>query len=574
MRAQYPGSSRLSDEELTIFVSALAERFPPGTFIPLWANRFVKRWRDGRIHADPNLRLPSRDPSEATVGPNIDITSSPTSVFSESFIAVDRSNPQRIIAGANQISGDAQMLFWSHDGGTTWTTELMALGGKSFHSDPGLAWDSRGDGYATAIGCDISDCEIQIVKTLDGGQTWSGPDVVHASPSNDKPLVAANDQPGTMCQDVVCVAWNDIIGVSMELHVACSPGGNGPWAPNDLIIEQDQLIGAVPAFGPDGELVVAWANIRKQTIDFARSDDCGQSFSMPLSIGTTLTSFDMGITPMCSRRALIYPAIDVDRSSNPTTRGNMYAVWLDAEPGGNCPFSGCPASCVGDVVFSRSTDGGASWSPQTIVHSNLPGVDQFNPWLAVNDSDGSVHVMWYDTRADPSRDRTEVYYRTSIDGGMSWLSEERVSAGQTDETASGADQANQYGDYNGLAAFQCSSYPIWTDRSAGRGEQIFTARVSDGAGAPPPDIVNTLRGVKNPVGDPDFTWDDVNSNEEDYSVYRGVEKDPVTFPPVRIGQSGGPDATFYTDMGTPTATGIWYYKIRASGPCGIELSTW
>ena len=62
--------------------------------------------------------------------------------------------------------------------------------------------------------------------------------------------------------------------------------------------------------------------------------------------------------------------------------------------------------------------------------------------------------------------------------------------------------------------------------------------------------------------------------EEDYRVYRGTEKDPVTFPPGLVGLSGGPDVTTYTDAGSPVAPGMWIYKVRGVGACGAELATW
>ena len=52
----------------------------------------------------------------------------------------------------------------------------------------------------------------------------------------------------------------------------------------------------------------------------------------------------------------------------------------------------------------------------------------------------------------------------------------------TDETAPGADSGNQYGDYEGIAAFKGVARPVWTDRRASLdpslGEEVFTATVT------------------------------------------------------------------------------------------------
>ncbi|MCK5058825.1 MAG: hypothetical protein KAT34_19410, partial [Candidatus Aminicenantes bacterium] len=81
---------------------------------------------------------PSRTMS---VGTNVNLTNL-NERNSESFIAVDYSNPQNLIAGSNNISGSGrQKQFWSTDGGTTWSsTELPLAAGTDFQSDPAVAW--------------------------------------------------------------------------------------------------------------------------------------------------------------------------------------------------------------------------------------------------------------------------------------------------------------------------------------------------------------------------------------------------------------------------------------------------
>jgi len=53
-----------------------------------------------------------------------------------------------------------------------------------------------------------------------------------------------------------------------------------------------------------------------------------------------------------------------------------------------------------DIFLSRSTDGGATWSPPLRVNDDPARVanDQFNQWLAVDPSNGSVNLSWNDTR--------------------------------------------------------------------------------------------------------------------------------------------------------------------------------
>jgi hypothetical protein len=73
------------------------------------------------------------------------------------------------------------------------------------------------------------------------------------------------------------------------------------------------------------------------------------------------------------------------------------------------------------VLFTRSTDGGSSWSAQVRVNDgplNL-NVDHFFPALSV-DRDGKLYSLFYDRRTDPRNFRIDAYLATSEDGGLTW----------------------------------------------------------------------------------------------------------------------------------------------------------
>jgi hypothetical protein len=64
---------------------------------------------------------------------------------------------------------------------------------------------------------------------------------------------------------------------------------------------------------------------------------------------------------------------------------------------------------------------------------------------------------------------------SSSDNGTTWTAATQVTNGQTDESTSGADLGNQYGDYNGLTGYRGIFLPTWTDRRGGGTEEIWTA---------------------------------------------------------------------------------------------------
>lgn len=73
-----------------------------------------------------------------------------------------------------------------------------------------------------------------------------------------------------------------------------------------------------------------------------------------------------------------------------------------------------------DVLFSRSDDGGARWSPPQRLGTSAGG--QFLPGIGVA-PDGRVDVAYYDRSRDPDDVLAEVVLASSTDGGGSFVSE-------------------------------------------------------------------------------------------------------------------------------------------------------
>src|SRR5205085_5635843 len=104
--------------------------------------------------------------------------------------------------------------------------------------------------------------------------------------------------------------------------------------------------------------------------------------------------------------------------------------------------------------------------------------DQFNPFLAVDETNGTIGAIYYDTVADSGRLKVDVYYQMSSDGGATWQPAVKVTTAMTDETVAGADSGNQFGDYNSLSGFGNAFFPSWTDRRNNAKEEIWTAKVT------------------------------------------------------------------------------------------------
>jgi hypothetical protein len=118
-----------------------------------------------------------------------------------------------------------------------------------------------------------------------------------------------------------------------------------------------------------------------------------------------------------------HPSIGVD----PDNRDTVYAVWNDGR--WEVSFAQCGTGGKhSDIAFSRSTDGGQTWTQAVRINDDAlaNGVDQFLPTMAVHE-DGTIGVTWYDRRYDPAGNLFDLVYTQSTDGGATWSPNVRVS---------------------------------------------------------------------------------------------------------------------------------------------------
>jgi uncharacterized repeat protein (TIGR01451 family) len=147
-------------------------------------------------------------------------------------------------------------------------------------------------------------------------------------------------------------------------------------------------------------------------------------------------------------------------ATHPTNPSLVYAVWAESGPGAD----------DADVMFSRSTDRGESWSAPVRVNvdANPPGdySSQFWPTMAVDPVDGDINIIWYSDENDPNRtDATpliDLYFTRSSDDGVSFDTPIRV-------TGASSRPGGFFGDYLGIDAYGGVAHPIWVDTTFGTG---------------------------------------------------------------------------------------------------------
>jgi hypothetical protein len=162
------------------------------------------------------------------------------------------------------------------------------------------------------------------------------------------------------------------------------------------------------AFDSRHRLWVAW--VEGQHVVVAHSDDRGHTLSAPVVVNA--------MPEPIYTSAENLPKI----AASPDAR-TVYVTWsmpLDQ------PYTGM-------VRFSRSTDGGATWSvPVTVHHDREPITHRFDSLIV--DAQGRIFVAWIDRRDKAAAKRDgkpydglAVYYAVSSDGGQSFAPERKIA---------------------------------------------------------------------------------------------------------------------------------------------------
>ncbi len=412
------------------------------------------------------------------VGPNVSIVNLPRDRQQvEPTIAVHPWNSNIIVAGAQDYrlksSGGHRWngYYRSMDGGYTWTQSLLpgfpgdnssqglASPLRRFNatSDPVIAFDRNSNVYYAGIafnitGTSASSLTAFVARYVNDGANYTGTTLVGGVTVADKPWIAVDDTGGPNDGNVY-LAFDGTIGNMFATVFARSVDGGATFS-TPFFVPADGS-GELPGItvSPSGDVFVS-----TPTFDPVTGQDLHRiRVSKLTNGGTTLTQTIVAADPVTSLpsplpgnsfRTITIPQIAAD------SRG-LYLVWDDFRSGD------------ADVLVSRSTDGGSTWTSPLRVNDVSTG-QQFLPTVAT--SGGIVSIAWYDSRLNTGTTITalDVFYTQSTDGGLTFSSNSRITSSSFDPNLvkrTDAPNINEpfLGDYIHIAASPTAVHPIWTD---------------------------------------------------------------------------------------------------------------
>jgi hypothetical protein len=364
-------------------------------------------------------------------------------------------------------------------------------------------------------------------------------------------VVARRTGPGGSWQTPIQVSGSETTGTGIGGDIKTNANGD--------------VFGFYPDTGSRGLYVV-------------KSTNGGASFGAPVHIATSFGSFQFAVPADASRQLLIYTTGAAYRTGS---LNNVYVAWDDLSGDSGCTSGGGPgtnasSTCKSRIFFSRSTDGGATWSAPVKINNQSGLNDQFFPWLVVDDSNGKIGLVYYDTVGDSTRTSTNLYYQSSVDNGVTWAAPFKVTTASTNETTAGADSGNQYGDYINLDGISNLYFPSWTDRRSGGSEEIWTAAIQDTTSTSDFTISASPTSTSIPQGGAgNVTISTTVSGGFNNAVALSASGQPsgttVAFNPTSIAAPGSGSSTMTITVGASTAAGT--YPITVTGTGGSTTHT-
>ncbi len=400
----------------------------------------------------------------------------------------------------------------STDGGITWTDSLVSTSMQVFdydskQSDPTLTADRLGNFYMSNLDYDgfgsTGLSTISFYKSTDKGLSWTGPVIgMWTNDPNifeDKQFITTDRTGGTYDGNLYC-SWTRFPNPDRIVFIRSIDGGAsfedtvvvGPTQTSTgcggSVSDAGQF--SIPMVSSNGDVHVFWQGFAfdsssnctgHMAMKHVVSTDGGQNFSyedevLPVS---GYSQADGGINTYSQ------PVADADITGGPFD-GNIYIAFTNVGTEDQFYYNS-------DVDFVRSTDNGVTWSDRIQINddANSDLIDNFHPWLIVN-QEGIICVIFYDQRIDdPNYYEFDLFAAYSFDGGLTFTSNHRISSvSSSPGFLKNADledllsydehgniiqpminsRAGLIGEYIGVTAFHDKLNAVWTDSRDGNSE--------------------------------------------------------------------------------------------------------
>ncbi len=350
----------------------------------------------------------------------------PGRTYSSPDYVVDPSNPMIIVGSYVELRTRRCGLVRTTDGGQTWTRLDPGNSSPSPSSYPNCNSSARGTFEAQAAFGRGGSLYMALTgwDAQDGG-LGSDPSIIVSKSTNLgdtwQPVVARNNRGKTDTaqeadRPVTAIAVDAKTGSADYVYVGASRRSPGFSAPNAA---PNQPIVLVSSDG--GKTFADPIDLSQTAFTDAglRKSAISATTTTVATPGTTTTVPAAGSKAATPDQAANFggfgPTVTVD------SKGTVYAIW----PTGSANLTPSPP---GGILMSKSTDHGKTWTTSQIAPFDYKtGSFVTATWGPAGGAEGTLHVVANGTEDPTIANYADIYYYNSTDGGKTWSARKNVT---------------------------------------------------------------------------------------------------------------------------------------------------
>ncbi len=382
----------------------------------------------------------------------------------EPSIAVDPTDHNKMTIGWRQFDSVASNFreagrAYSSDGGVTWTFPGV-LTNNVFRSDPVLGADDTGRFFYLSL---LDTFYDTMFRSLNGGVSWTN---LAPATGGDKQWFTI-DKTASIGHGFQYQSWSTAGNNYNGRQFSRSTDGGVTWL-DPVNIPNSPVWGTLDV-DSTGRLFLAGVNFDTNQIWCERSTNARDAGLVPVFDQSTVVNLGGNID---SGEAInpeglvgqLYVAVD---RSGTSSNDNVYLL-ASVQPTGFVSGS--------DVMFARSTDGGATFKPPHRVNDD-PIDHARHHWFGALSvaPNGRLDAVWLDTRNAANNTDSQLFYSYSTDTGVTWSPNVAVSA--PFDPLIGYPNQSKLGDYITIVSDDAGGDVAYAATFNGE-EDIYYARVA------------------------------------------------------------------------------------------------
>jgi len=336
----------------------------------------------------------------------------------------------------------------STNNGSSWTAQQLPSltvnstppGPWARVSDPSVAYDAAHNVWMVsglALDANLNGAAVTLSRSLDGGATWQAPNnvaVATGTQNFDKNWTVCDNTPTSPFYGSCYTTWDDF-GHGNLLKIAYSRNGGASWTLSRT--PNVGVIGAQPLTLPNGNVVVPLDNASETAIGYTISTNGGVKFGNAFTISSITAANDPG-----NIRSGPLPSAEISGD------GKIFLVWEDCRFRSGCTtndlvYTTSTNGSTWTAIQRIPTDpGGVGGTQDTFI----PGVAVDRTTSGASIKVG-IGYYYYPNVGCPGGCQLNVGYISSSNGGSTWTAQTMLRGPMTMTWLPNTTQGRMVGDY-------------------------------------------------------------------------------------------------------------------------------